>query len=248
MNQVQRRRLRPTAVAGQATGPTPAVAAGLPRYPERVSLRSLPALLRNEPAMTRVIGASSATLAVSTPAQAFVLAGLVRLGSRRPVLVVTPTGAAAEQLAHDLGRLRRPDGGDRPAGSRSSRPGRPFPSSGSAPTSRPWVDGSGCCGSWAARTHGPTTGRPDIVVAPIKAVLQRLGPVPDRGPAGRGGQGGPDRRRRSWWPSWWPWATGASRSSSTEASWPCGAGSSTSSPRPPTSRSGSTCGATRSTG
>ena len=67
-----------------------------------MSLRSLPALLRNESAMTRVVGASNATLAVSTPAQAFVLAGLVRLGSRRPVLVITPTGASAEQLAHDL--------------------------------------------------------------------------------------------------------------------------------------------------
>ena len=53
--------------------------------------------------MTRVIGVPNATLAVATPAQAFVLAGLVRLSSRRPVLVITPTGATAEQLAHDLG-------------------------------------------------------------------------------------------------------------------------------------------------
>ena len=30
--------------------------------------------------MTRVVGAPTATLAVATPAQAFVLAGLVRLG------------------------------------------------------------------------------------------------------------------------------------------------------------------------
>ena len=59
-------------------------------------------MLRNEPAMPRVIGAPTATLAVATPAQAFVLAGLIRLGSRRPVLVVTPTGVAADQLAHDL--------------------------------------------------------------------------------------------------------------------------------------------------
>ena len=36
--------------------------------------------------------ARGATLAVTTPAQAFVLAGLLRLGTRRPVLVVTPTG------------------------------------------------------------------------------------------------------------------------------------------------------------
>jgi transcription-repair coupling factor (superfamily II helicase) len=84
-----------------------------------VSLRSLPALLRNEPALTRVVGASNATLAVATPAQAFVLAGLIRLGSRRPVLIVTPTGSAADQLAHDLGALT--ELGD---------PGRPCPSSG----------------------------------------------------------------------------------------------------------------------
>ncbi len=92
--------------------------------------------------MTRVIGASTATLAVATPAQAFVIAGLVRLGSRRPVLVVTPTGAAAEQLAHDLEAFvggtsggGTADGDDlrSPAGrhgSRSFRRGRPFPSSG----------------------------------------------------------------------------------------------------------------------
>ena len=65
--------------------------------------------------MTRVVGARGATLAVTTPAQAFVLAGLLRLGTRRPVLVVTPTGAAAAQLAHDLdhfaeGRADGPDG------------------------------------------------------------------------------------------------------------------------------------------
>ena len=34
--------------------------------------------------MARVVGASNATLAVATPAQAFVLAGLIRLGTRRP--------------------------------------------------------------------------------------------------------------------------------------------------------------------
>ena len=94
--------------------------------------------------MTRVIGVSNATLAVATPAQAFVLAGMVRLGSRRPVLVITPTGAAAEQLAHDLEAFT-PGGGS--GGSRSSRPGRPCPSNGSVPTSRPWAAGSASCGS-----------------------------------------------------------------------------------------------------
>ena len=157
-----------------------------PRYPERVSLRSLPALLRNEPAMTRVIGASNATLAVATPAQAFVLAGLVRLGSRRPVLVVTPTGAAADQLAHDLEAFTGPGGGRdgavRAGGGGLPGLGDPALRAGQPRRRPPWVVGCGCCGSWRSLAVGGTVPRqpeataPDIVVAPIKAVLQRLGP------------------------------------------------------------------------
>ncbi len=127
--------------------------------------------------MTRVIGASNATLAVATPAQAFVLAGLVRLGSRRPVLVVTPTGASAEQLAHDLEAFT-------PGGA----PGRVevFPAWETLPFERvsPDVSTMGhrlrllwqLSGSGGAAGGDDGTGRPDIVVAPIKAVLQRLGP------------------------------------------------------------------------
>ncbi len=66
--------------------------------------------------MPRVIGAPNATLAVASPAQAFVLAGLIRLGSRRPVLVVTSTGVAADQLAHDLEAFTDGGGGDPSAG------------------------------------------------------------------------------------------------------------------------------------
>ncbi len=79
---------------------------------------------------------------------------------------------------------------------------------------------------------GPGTAQPDIVVAPIKAVLQRLGPVEDRGPTDQGGQGRPGRRGGAGGPSWWPSATGASRSWSTGASWRYGGASSTSSPPP----------------
>jgi transcription-repair coupling factor (superfamily II helicase) len=139
-----------------------------------VSLRSLPALLRNEPAMTRVVGASNATLAVATPAQAFVLAGLVRLGSRRPVLVVTPTAAAAEQLAHDLEAFT-PGGG--------SGKVEVFPAWETLPFERVSPDvstmGRRLRLLWQLSgnaEHSPTTDGPDIVVAPIKAVLQRLGP------------------------------------------------------------------------
>ena len=86
----------------------------------------------------------------------------------------------------------------------SSPPGRRCPSNGSAPRCTPWAGGSGSCGSWSAPggpgsrpgarrgdagrggATGTATGSargdgggdraPDIVVAPVKAVLQRLGP------------------------------------------------------------------------
>jgi len=136
--------------------------------------------------MTRVVGAHGATLAVSTPAQAFVLAGLLRLGSRRPVLVVTPTGTAAAQLAHDLATFAggRPDGADADGPATVEL----FPAWETLPFERvsPEVhtmgrrlrllwrlgghgDGSGPDGS-------PDDGAPEVVVAPVKAVLQRLGP------------------------------------------------------------------------
>ena len=145
-----------------------------PRYPDRVSLRSLPALLRDEPAMTSVVGARGATLAVTTPAQAFVLAGLLRLGTRRPVLVVTPTGAAASQLAHDLEVFAG-------AGPDGANPVEVFPAWETLPFERvsPEVHTMGkrlrLLWELGGPDAGPGTG-PGIVVAPVKAVLQRLGP------------------------------------------------------------------------
>jgi transcription-repair coupling factor (superfamily II helicase) len=136
-----------------------------------VSLRSLPPLLRDEPAFTRVVGAPNATLAVSTPAQAFVLAGLIRLGSRRPVLVVTPTGTSADQLAHDLEALVEPGG--------ATSAVEVFPAWETLPFERVSPDVS----TMGRRLRllwqlggGSAAERPEVVVAPIKAVLQRLGP------------------------------------------------------------------------
>jgi transcription-repair coupling factor (superfamily II helicase) len=122
--------------------------------------------------MTRVIGAPNATLAVATPAQAFVLAGLVRLGSHRPVLVVTPTGAAADQLAHDLEAFTGEGGG---AGHIDV-----FPAWETLPFERVSPDTSTMGHRlrllWQLGGGSGGEERPDIVVAPIKAVLQRLGP------------------------------------------------------------------------
>jgi transcription-repair coupling factor (superfamily II helicase) len=130
--------------------------------------------------MTRVIGASNATLAVASPAQAFVLAGLVRLGARRPVLVVTPTVAAAEQLAHDLDSFT--------GGTEESEAGmgrvEVFPAWETLPFERVSPDistmGRRLRLLWQlgglAEAAIPGTPGPEVVVAPIKAVLQRLGP------------------------------------------------------------------------
>ena len=146
------------------------------RYPDLVNLRSLPALLRNEPAMTQVVGVRGATLAVSTPAQAFVLAGLIRLGSRRPVLIVTPTAVAASQMAHDLAVFASDASSDP---SDSSLSVDVFPAWETLPFERisPEVHTMGrrLRLLWALG-GGSGAPVPDIVVAPIKAVLQRLGP------------------------------------------------------------------------
>ena len=116
--------------------------------------------------MARVIGASGATLAVSTPAQAFTLAGAIRLSTRRPVLVITPTGIAAEQLAHDLD-VFSPEGV------------AVFPAWETLPFERvsPEVSTMGRRLQLLWQLAGePDAGAPGVVVAPIKAVLQRLGP------------------------------------------------------------------------
>ncbi len=130
--------------------------------------------------MTRVIGASNATLAVATPAQAFVLAGLIRLGTRSPVLVVTPTGAAADQLAHDLEVFSTAPAPTAPGVGRVEV----FPAWETLPFERVSPDVSTMGRrlrllwqlSGSAAADGTDGDGPDIVVAPIKAVLQRLGP------------------------------------------------------------------------
>ncbi len=161
-------------------GQSPIGTPSTPRYPLQVSLQSLPALLRNESAMTQVVGTRGATLAVSTPAQAFVLAGLIRLGSRRPVLVVTPTAASASQLAHDLAVFAEGRAVENDAeGSHRPPVVELFPAWETLPFERvsPEVHTMGMRLQllWALG-GGSGAPVPDIVVAPIKALLQRLGP------------------------------------------------------------------------
>ena len=92
------------------------------------------------------------------------------------MLVVTPTGVAADQLAHDLEALTDQDGPGGPDG-----PGgiEVFPAWETLPFERVSPDVS----TMGRRLRllwqlggGSAAQRPQVVVAPIKAVLQRLGP------------------------------------------------------------------------
>jgi len=137
-----------------------------------MSLRALPPLLRAEPAMIDAVAARAGTLAVPEAATAFVVAGLCHLGERRPVLVVVPTVADAERVAHDL-RAFVPEGGV-----------ELFPAWDTLPFERvsPEVAtmGSRLRLLWRLGAGGDP---PDVVVAPVRALLQRLAPLgPDAAP------------------------------------------------------------------
>src|SRR5436305_13325209 len=67
-----------------------------------MSVRDLPTLLRDDPALLEVRGRSSALVAVPEPARAFTIAGLVATTHRRPYVVAVPTTTAADRLGHDL--------------------------------------------------------------------------------------------------------------------------------------------------
>ena len=90
-----------------------------------MSLGSLPPLLAGDEGVIRLAGSSTALLAVPEAARAFVIAGLVRLSTRRPFLVATATTTDAERLAHDLQAFLGE--GEGRAGSSCSRRGRRCP-------------------------------------------------------------------------------------------------------------------------
>src|SRR5918994_1734476 len=128
-------------------------------------LHSLPAVLRDEPALAAVLGRSSATLVVSEAARALVTAGLTRLTSRRPVVLAVPTSTEAERLAHDLAAYL----GDEAV--------ELFPAWETLPFERvsPGVETMGRRMQVLWRLRDP--GRPPaVVVASVRALVQRIGP------------------------------------------------------------------------
>ncbi|HEY3240008.1 MAG TPA: transcription-repair coupling factor [Acidimicrobiia bacterium] len=145
-------------------------------------LRDLPALLREDPALAELAGGSARVVAVPEAPRAFFLAALARLTGRRPLLVGVPTSAEAERLAADLRQFLGPPGGA------AVSPGRGgvelFPAWETLPFERvsPQTETMGrrLRVMWRLRggagTQGQADNLPDVVVAPVRALAQRLGP------------------------------------------------------------------------
>jgi transcription-repair coupling factor (superfamily II helicase) len=132
--------------------------------------------------MVDALSVGSTALAVPDAATAFVLAGVARLSDRRPMLVVTATVRDAERTAHDLTTFLGPGTVEL------------FPAWDTLPFERVspevatmgqrlrllWhlgVTGAPSTGPESTEPGPVTDSGPAVVVAPVRALLQRLGPV-----------------------------------------------------------------------
>jgi transcription-repair coupling factor (superfamily II helicase) len=128
-------------------------------------LHELPGLLRDEPALAQMLGRASATLAVAESARAIVTAGLAGLTSRSPIVLAVPTSTEAERLAHDLAVYLGDDAVEL------------FPAWETLPFERvsPAVETMGRRTRVLWRLRDAERA-PAVVVASVRALVQRLGP------------------------------------------------------------------------
>ena len=129
------------------------------------TLAALAPLLRDEPALLGTFGKSAASLAVPEPARAVTIAALAALSKRRPVVVAVPTSAEAERLVGDLECYLGPD------------PVELFPAWETLPFERvsPSVETMGRRLRTLWRLQDVQRA-PAVIVAPARALVQRLGP------------------------------------------------------------------------
>jgi transcription-repair coupling factor (superfamily II helicase) len=154
------------------TGPTDGALAAIPRS------------LRSDPVLPALLGSADTTLAVAGPAQAALIAALATFTERSPIVVVTATGVDADRLADDLACLlpRRPE--DPAAGAvvgAVTGAVAVLPAWETLPFERvsPEVETMGrrLAVLWGlAHADDDAFPPPRVVVAPIRALLQRLGP------------------------------------------------------------------------
>ena len=150
------------------------------------ALSPVPQLLRADPALPLLLGSADAALAVAGPAQSIVVAALAHFTERSPLLVVTATGVDAERLADDLTCMLPDHSGegvtkDVVIGGVSG-PVAVLPAWETLPFERvsPEVETMGrrlalIWGLTGADEDAPFV-PPRVIVAPIRALLQRLGP------------------------------------------------------------------------
>ncbi|HEY5271676.1 MAG TPA: transcription-repair coupling factor [Acidimicrobiales bacterium] len=125
-------------------------------------LGELPGLLRSDPVIAELVGTTMATVAAGEPVRPLLLAALAGFSSNR-ILVVTPTSAEADRLAHDLRAYVGDDGV------------ATFPAWETLPFERvsPSMEVMGrrleVLSALLSKDAGPS-----LVVAPVKALLQRL--------------------------------------------------------------------------
>ncbi len=133
--------------------------------PLATPLAALPALLRDEPAILSALGRNTTTLSVPEPARALAIAGLAATSRRHPFLVVTPTGTDADHLANDLAAYLGPDEVD------------VFPAWETLPFERvsPAIEAMGRRLRTLWHLSDPDRA-PRIIVAPVRALIQRLVP------------------------------------------------------------------------
>jgi len=154
------------------------------------TLSAVPALLRSDPVLPRLMDATDGTLAATEPALAVLIAALANFTTRAPLIVVTATGVDADRLADDLTCLvGRPDADE--AGHQVGPVQGPvavLPAWDTLPFERvsPEVETMGrrLALLWGM-THPDDPSLPSpprILVAPVRALLQRLGSLGDAAP------------------------------------------------------------------
>ena len=145
---------------------------GLPRVPPSSNLPDTPplagltTLLADDPTVVAASAGQGHTVAVPEPARAIFTATLANATARRPVLVAVPTRAEAERVAGDLRQYLGDDAVEL------------FPAWETLPFERvsPNAETMGrrLRVMWRLRTGGEHL--PAVIVAPIRALVQRLGP------------------------------------------------------------------------
>jgi transcription-repair coupling factor (superfamily II helicase) len=166
------------------------------------ALAPLLPLLRSDQAFTSLRDLRSAVVAVPEPARAFAVAGLAEASGRHPTVVAVPTNSEAERLAHDLAAYLGPDQVDVCPAWETLPFERVSPSVETMGRrlramwrlTSPGRVGAGPAGAPPAGPR-PAPDQPKVLVAPVRSLLQRLGPhVEDASPVviSKGDQIDPD--------------------------------------------------------